>query len=199
MLKSAHCIKPTGEIKEFKIDDVVLINDEKFPRHFWKLGKVVDVFPGRDGKIRSLSDYCLAVDSLRVGDAPASARDGLLFCREKVINPRAGRAIELWDSRFYETLVRNFALGDRVCIFRGDSGRLIQVPSLFSKNVPTFLTPNVRVATRGLLVTDHVILNHVQVTWTTPELAPPSPNYHTKPTPNLEKRSGISRQMWDGN
>ncbi|GFW23188.1 hypothetical protein TNCV_3802881 [Trichonephila clavipes] len=28
-------------------------------------------------------------------------------------------------------------------------------------------------ATRGLLVTDHVILNHGQVTWTTPELAPP--------------------------
>ncbi|GFU88833.1 uncharacterized protein TNCV_4445101 [Trichonephila clavipes] len=29
------------------------------------------------------------------------------------------------------------------------------------------------VPTRGLLATDHVILNHVQVTWTTPELAPP--------------------------
>ncbi|GFV85102.1 uncharacterized protein TNCV_4171551 [Trichonephila clavipes] len=28
-----------------------------------------------------------------------------------------------------------------------------------------------RVTTRGLLVTDHVILNHGQVTWTTPELA----------------------------
>ncbi|GFX91150.1 uncharacterized protein TNCV_1245651 [Trichonephila clavipes] len=27
-------------------------------------------------------------------------------------------------------------------------------------------------ATRGLLATDHVILNHDQVTWTTPELAP---------------------------
>ncbi|GFX83791.1 uncharacterized protein TNCV_350551 [Trichonephila clavipes] len=27
-------------------------------------------------------------------------------------------------------------------------------------------------ATRGLLVTDHVILNHGQVTWTSPELAP---------------------------
>ncbi|GFY67220.1 integrase catalytic domain-containing protein [Trichonephila inaurata madagascariensis] len=52
-LNSAHCVKPTGEIKEFKIDDVVLINDKKFPRHFWKLGKVVDVFPGMDGKIRS--------------------------------------------------------------------------------------------------------------------------------------------------
>ncbi|GFU78361.1 histone-lysine N-methyltransferase SETMAR [Trichonephila clavipes] len=29
------------------------------------------------------------------------------------------------------------------------------------------------IATRGLLATDHVILNHGQVTWTTPELAPP--------------------------
>ncbi|GFV18108.1 histone-lysine N-methyltransferase SETMAR [Trichonephila clavipes] len=28
-------------------------------------------------------------------------------------------------------------------------------------------------ATRGILATDHVILNHGQVTWTTPELAPP--------------------------
>ncbi|GFV95473.1 uncharacterized protein TNCV_4574751 [Trichonephila clavipes] len=28
-------------------------------------------------------------------------------------------------------------------------------------------------AARGLLATDHVILNHDQVTWTTPELAPP--------------------------
>ncbi|GFU75160.1 uncharacterized protein TNCV_2056031 [Trichonephila clavipes] len=27
--------------------------------------------------------------------------------------------------------------------------------------------------TRGLLATDNVILNHGQVTWTTPELAPP--------------------------
>ncbi|GFU55484.1 uncharacterized protein TNCV_2813001 [Trichonephila clavipes] len=29
------------------------------------------------------------------------------------------------------------------------------------------------ITTRGLLATDHVILNHGQVTWTTPELAPP--------------------------
>ncbi|GFX10750.1 hypothetical protein TNCV_3928901 [Trichonephila clavipes] len=37
-------------------------------------------------------------------------------------------------------------------------------------------------ATRGLLATDHVILNRGQGTWTTPELAPLSPNYHTTPT-----------------
>ncbi|GFX72856.1 hypothetical protein TNCV_2864631 [Trichonephila clavipes] len=37
-------------------------------------------------------------------------------------------------------------------------------------------------ATRGLLATDHVILDHGQVTRTTPELTLPSPNYHTTPT-----------------
>ncbi|GFX75424.1 CCHC-type domain-containing protein [Trichonephila clavipes] len=37
-------------------------------------------------------------------------------------------------------------------------------------------------AARGLLTTDHVILNHGQVTWMTPELALFSPNYHTTPT-----------------
>ncbi|GFW60783.1 retrovirus-related Pol polyprotein from transposon 412 [Trichonephila clavipes] len=37
-------------------------------------------------------------------------------------------------------------------------------------------------AARWLLTTDHVILNHGQVTWMTPELAPLSPNYHTTPT-----------------
>ncbi|GFX96853.1 hypothetical protein TNCV_1648881 [Trichonephila clavipes] len=45
-----------------------------------------------------------------------------------------------------------------------------------------FVKPDIRKATRGLWATDHVILNHGQVTWTTPELAPPSPNYHTTPT-----------------
>ncbi|GFV45019.1 uncharacterized protein TNCV_2169781 [Trichonephila clavipes] len=32
---------------------------------------------------------------------------------------------------------------------------------------------NIIKTTRGILATDHVILNHGQVTWTTPELAPP--------------------------
>ncbi|GFT98008.1 hypothetical protein TNCV_3125861 [Trichonephila clavipes] len=36
-------------------------------------------------------------------------------------------------------------------------------------------------AARGLLTKDHVNLNHGQVTWMTPELAPLSPNDHTTP------------------
>ncbi|GFW40840.1 hypothetical protein TNCV_4368881 [Trichonephila clavipes] len=43
--------------------------------------------------------------------------------------------------------------------------------------MPTTL--DVRRTARGRLETEHVILNHGQVTWTTPELAPSSPNYHT--------------------
>ncbi|GFY09613.1 hypothetical protein TNCV_381081 [Trichonephila clavipes] len=38
------------------------------------------------------------------------------------------------------------------------------------------------VATRRLLATDLVSLNHGQVTRTTPELASPSPNFHTTTT-----------------
>ncbi|GFV38223.1 hypothetical protein TNCV_4792091 [Trichonephila clavipes] len=60
---------------------------------------------------------------------------------------------------------------------RKDRNRQIIQATHFSKR-----RGNPYVATRGLLATDHVILNHGQVTWTTPELAPPSPNYHTTPT-----------------
>ncbi|GFW74032.1 hypothetical protein TNCV_545561 [Trichonephila clavipes] len=43
------------------------------------------------------------------------------------------------------------------------------------------LTLELMYATRGLLATDLVILNHGQVTRMTPELAPTSPNSHTTP------------------
>ncbi|GFW90715.1 hypothetical protein TNCV_2417121 [Trichonephila clavipes] len=42
-------------------------------------------------------------------------------------------------------------------------------------------------STRGLLATDHVILKHGQVMWTTPELAPPSRVPEIKPE-NLHHR-----------
>ncbi|GFW74025.1 hypothetical protein TNCV_545491 [Trichonephila clavipes] len=40
-------------------------------------------------------------------------------------------------------------------------------------------------AARGLLTTDHVILNHGQVMRKTPELEPFSPNYNTTPMGGL--------------
>ncbi|GFT82069.1 hypothetical protein TNCV_3910021 [Trichonephila clavipes] len=50
---------------------------------------------------------------------------------------------------------------------------LIKVVTLASS--PARLSMPGVLATRGLLATDNAILNHGQVTWTTPELAPPSP------------------------
>ncbi|GFX97389.1 apple domain-containing protein [Trichonephila clavipes] len=49
----------------------------------------------------------------------------------------------------------------------------IQDPYLDIPGVTTYEISACYNATRGLLATDHVILNHGQVTWTTPELAPP--------------------------
>ncbi|GFY13704.1 uncharacterized protein TNCV_4960741 [Trichonephila clavipes] len=50
-------------------------------------------------------------------------------------------------------------------------GATAPVSRVFARAVSTF--HRLVETTRGLLATDHVILNHGQVTWTTPELAPP--------------------------
>ncbi|GFW22001.1 hypothetical protein TNCV_4822831 [Trichonephila clavipes] len=49
--------------------------------------------------------------------------------------------------------------------------------------------------TRGLLVTDHVILNHGQVMWMTPELAPPPPLLTTTPTGGRLSSRQIERAL----
>ncbi|GFV71710.1 hypothetical protein TNCV_3534981 [Trichonephila clavipes] len=52
---------------------------------------------------------------------------------------------------------------------------------------------------RGLLAANHVILNHGQVTWTTPELAPSSPNYPTTPTGGrFSSRQTTTRRVLSG-
>lgn len=47
--RSCNTHKPT----EFKMGDIVLIGDANMPRQTWKLGKIEELFPGRDGKVRS--------------------------------------------------------------------------------------------------------------------------------------------------
>ncbi|GFT53496.1 hypothetical protein TNCV_3324781 [Trichonephila clavipes] len=59
-------------------------------------------------------------------------------------------------------------------------------------------------ATRGLLATVLVILNHGQVTRTAPELAPTSPNYHITPTgglkssPQIHLHRPLSQRVFSG-
>lgn len=51
-LRSAHHRSPTNS-SNFKINDVVLLHDQNASRLLWKLAKIVQLFPGRDGKIRA--------------------------------------------------------------------------------------------------------------------------------------------------
>jgi hypothetical protein len=52
-LKNVHFVKPINFVKEFNVNDIVLIGDEKLPRQMWKMGRIIDVHKGRDGKSRS--------------------------------------------------------------------------------------------------------------------------------------------------
>ena len=44
----------TKEEIPLKQNDVVLISEDNIPRGKWKLGKIVDTFPGKDGRIRTV-------------------------------------------------------------------------------------------------------------------------------------------------
>ncbi|XP_074657307.1 uncharacterized protein LOC141910513 [Tubulanus polymorphus] len=45
--------KWTRQTRNLEIGDVVLVVDDRCPRSYWKLGRIVDVFPGADGVVRS--------------------------------------------------------------------------------------------------------------------------------------------------
>ena len=52
-LRSAHHVSNPSNQSIFKVGDVVLIHEDKQPKHMWKMGRIADTFMGRDGKIRA--------------------------------------------------------------------------------------------------------------------------------------------------
>lgn len=52
-LRSAHCVSILTKSAPFKVGDVVLLYEDKQPKHTWKMGRIEETFVGRDGKIRS--------------------------------------------------------------------------------------------------------------------------------------------------
>ena len=54
-LRSAHTMTNPTTITPFQKDDLVLVHEHMMPRQAWKMGRVEEVFPGRDGKVRSCS------------------------------------------------------------------------------------------------------------------------------------------------
>ena len=52
-LRSAHCSSHVKRCTELKLGDVILVNEDKLPKHLWKMGRIKEVYIGRDGKVRS--------------------------------------------------------------------------------------------------------------------------------------------------
>ncbi|KAJ8011745.1 hypothetical protein DPEC_G00061450 [Dallia pectoralis] len=51
-LKSAHkCDLPTPTV--LRVGDVILIGEDNTPRQTWKMARITELFPGRDGLVRS--------------------------------------------------------------------------------------------------------------------------------------------------
>ena len=51
-LRQFHGVKRVKESSNIKLNDVLIIQDEKIPRHLWRLGRVVEILKGRDNRIR---------------------------------------------------------------------------------------------------------------------------------------------------
>ena len=64
--------------------DVVLISEDNIPREKWKLGKIVDTFPGKDGRI------CTVRIQTKKGmiNRPVQKLHLLEECKDKILNGR---------------------------------------------------------------------------------------------------------------
>lgn len=51
-LRSAHLI-PSRQDNFLSVDDIVIVHDDHAKPHMWKTGRIVEVFRGRDGAVRS--------------------------------------------------------------------------------------------------------------------------------------------------
>ncbi|GBN86693.1 NADH dehydrogenase [ubiquinone] iron-sulfur protein 2, mitochondrial, partial [Araneus ventricosus] len=47
-LRSMNICPPTNVSGKFKVNDVVLVHDDRYPRYMWTMGKIIETHPGRD-------------------------------------------------------------------------------------------------------------------------------------------------------
>ncbi|GBN80911.1 hypothetical protein AVEN_144971-1 [Araneus ventricosus] len=52
-LRNAHALKNPNPQRNIAIDDVVLIEGDNKSKLLWRIGRAIQVFPGRDGGVRS--------------------------------------------------------------------------------------------------------------------------------------------------
>lgn len=51
-LRSAHARRPQSS-SGLNVGDVVIVHDDHVPRLFWRTGRILECFPGRDGNVRA--------------------------------------------------------------------------------------------------------------------------------------------------
>ncbi|XP_053272740.1 uncharacterized protein LOC128430658 [Pleuronectes platessa] len=54
LLNLQHRQKWVKDCRNAKVDDIVLLKDELTPRNQWKLAKIIEVYPGKDERVRKL-------------------------------------------------------------------------------------------------------------------------------------------------
>ena len=52
-IRDLEKVKANKGVIDIKVDDIVLIAQDKMPRQFWRLGRVLKVFTSRDNKVRA--------------------------------------------------------------------------------------------------------------------------------------------------
>ena len=63
-LRSAHH-KSLRKTMIFQKGDIVLVHDQVKPRMYWDIAKIIETFPGRDGKVRAVQVKCASGKMLR--------------------------------------------------------------------------------------------------------------------------------------
>ena len=52
-IRDLQKVKANKGVLDIKVEDIVLIAQDKMPRQFWRLGRVLKVFTSRDYKVRA--------------------------------------------------------------------------------------------------------------------------------------------------
>lgn len=53
-VESSEQTKMEQSNRNAKVNDIVLLKDDSAPRSQWKMGRIIDVYLGQDGKVRSV-------------------------------------------------------------------------------------------------------------------------------------------------
>jgi len=87
-LRNYHKIRrPARQGPKFKVGDIVLLQEERMPRHMWKKARIDELLRGRDGQIRTVS--------LRLQDRSKISRPVQLVIPLEI--DQCGKVVKDWD------------------------------------------------------------------------------------------------------